>query len=60
MQEELWSSQESVLQTKMKGIKALNLVMNKQIPIDYDENPLNNEKAIAEIDRFLMGSKVGM
>lgn len=60
MQEELWSSQESILQTKMEGIKALNLVMNKQIPIDYEENPLTDKKAIAEINRFLMGSKVGM
>jgi FlaA1/EpsC-like NDP-sugar epimerase len=60
MQEELWSSQESILQTKIEGIKALNLVINKQIPIDYEENPLTDEKAIAEINRFLMGSKVGM
>ena len=60
IQEELWSSQESLLQTKMDGIKALNLVMNKQIPTDYDENPLTDEKAIAEINRFLLGSKVGM
>jgi FlaA1/EpsC-like NDP-sugar epimerase len=60
MQEELWSSQESLLKTKMEGIKALNLVMNKQIPIDYEENPLTDKKAIVEINRFLMGSKVGM
>ena len=60
IKEELWSSQESILQTKMEGIKALNLVVNKQIPIDYEENPLTDKKAIAEINRFLMGSKVGM
>lgn len=60
IQEELWSSQEHILQTKNASIKALNLVVNNQIPTDYDENPLTDEKAIIEINRFMMGSKVGM
>jgi len=60
IQEELWSSQESVLQTKMKGIQALNLVINERIPNDYSENPLTDEEAVAEINRFMTGSKVGM
>jgi len=60
IQEELWSSQEHILQTKNASIKALNLVVNNQIPTDYEENPLTDEKAIIEINRFMMGSKVGM
>jgi len=60
IQEELWSSQEHILQTKNVSIKALNLVVNGQIPTDYDENPLTDERAVFEINRFMMGSKVGM
>jgi len=60
IQEELWSSQERVLQTKTKSIKALNLVIGKQLPEDYSENPQTDEEAVAEIDRFMKGSKVGM
>lgn len=60
IQEELWSSQESVLNTKTKGIKALNLVINEQMPEDFSENPLTDKEAVAEIDRFMAGSKVGM
>ena len=60
IQEELWSNQESVLQTKAKGVKALNLAINEQIPTDYSENPLTDAEAIAEILRFMVGSKVGM
>lgn len=60
IQEELWSSQEHILQTKNASIKVLNLVVNSQMPTDYDENPLTDEKAIIEINRFMMGSKVGM
>ena len=60
IQEELWSNLEHVLQTKNASIKALNLVVNKQMPADFDENPLTDEKAIIEINRFLMGAKVGM
>jgi FlaA1/EpsC-like NDP-sugar epimerase len=60
IQEELWSSQEHILQTKNASIKALNLVVDKQIPTDFDENPPTDEKAIIEINRFMMGAKVGM
>jgi FlaA1/EpsC-like NDP-sugar epimerase len=60
IQEELWSSQERALQTKNDGIKALNLVISNNIPTDYDENPLTDDNAIAEIHRFMMGSKIGM
>jgi len=60
IQEELWSSQERVLQTKKEGIKALDLVIGNNIPMDYDENPLTDDNAIAEIHRFLMGSKIGV
>jgi len=60
IQEELWSSQESILQTKTKGIKALNLVINGQLPTNFSENPLTDEEAVAEINRFMAGSKVGM
>jgi FlaA1/EpsC-like NDP-sugar epimerase len=60
IQEELWSSQEKVFQTKAKGIKALTLVINEQLPEDYSENPLTDEEALTEIDRFMLGTKVGM
>ena len=60
IKEELWSSQETVSQTKAKGIKALNLVVNGMALTDYDEDPLTNEEAVAEIDRFIKGSKIGM
>jgi FlaA1/EpsC-like NDP-sugar epimerase len=60
IQEELWSSQEHILQTKNASIKALNLAVDKQIPTDFDENPPTDEKAIIEINRFMMGAKVGM
>jgi FlaA1/EpsC-like NDP-sugar epimerase len=60
IQEELWSNQERILQTKKEGIKALDLVIGNNIPIDYDENPLTDDHAIAEIHRFLMGSKIGV
>ena len=60
IQEELWSSEERVLQTKTKSIKALNLVISEQLPKDYSENPLTDEEAVAEIDRFMKGSKVGV
>ena len=45
---------------KKEGIKALDLVIGNNIPIDYDENPLTDDHAIAEIHRFLMGSKIGV
>jgi FlaA1/EpsC-like NDP-sugar epimerase len=60
IQEELWSNQEHILQTKNASIKALNLVLDNQMPTDFDENPLTDEKAIIEINRFMMGAKVGM
>ena len=60
IQEELWSNQEHILQTKNASIKALNLVVDKQMTTDFDENPLTDEKAIIEINRFMMGAKVGM
>jgi FlaA1/EpsC-like NDP-sugar epimerase len=60
IQEELWSSQERVWQTKAKGIKALDLVISGQLPKDYSENPLTDEEAEVEIDRFMVGSQVGM
>jgi dTDP-glucose 4,6-dehydratase len=60
IQEELWSSQERAFQTKEKGIKALNLIISDQLPEDYVENPLTDEEALAERDRFIAGSKVGM
>jgi FlaA1/EpsC-like NDP-sugar epimerase len=60
IQEELWSNQEHILQTKNASIKALNLVVDKQMPTDFEENPLTDEKAIIEINRFMMGAKVGM
>ena len=60
IQEELWSNDERVFETKKDGIKALNLVISQQIATDYDENPQTDEKAVAEIDRFIRGSKVGM
>ena len=60
IQEELWSSQERIYQTNVKGIKALNLVTGEQLPEDYSENPLTDEEAVAEIDRFMKGSKVGV
>ena len=60
IQEELWSNQERVLQTKKEGIKALDLIIGNNIPMDYDENPLTDDNAVAEIHRFLMGSKIGV
>jgi FlaA1/EpsC-like NDP-sugar epimerase len=60
IQEELWSSQERVLQTKTNGIKALNLVISEKLFEDYSENPLTDREALVEIDRFMAGSKVGM
>jgi nucleoside-diphosphate-sugar epimerase len=60
IQEELWSSQESVWQTETKGIKAVNLLISEQLPTDYSENPLTDAEALSEINRFMVGSKVGM
>ena len=60
IKEELWSSQETVFQTKTKGVKALNLVVNGMALADYEEDPQTNEEAVAEIDRFIKGSKIGM
>ena len=60
IREELWSSQERVFQTKNKGVKALNLVLNELALTDCDEDPQTNEETVAEIDRFIMGSKIGM
>jgi FlaA1/EpsC-like NDP-sugar epimerase len=60
IQEELWSNQERVLLTKTKGIKVLNLVIKDQLPEDYSENPQTDEEAVAEIDRFMKGYKVGV
>jgi len=60
IQEELWSNEEIVFQTKEKGVKALNLVFNERTTIDHSENPLTDQEAITEIERFLRRSKVGM
>ena len=60
IKEELWSSQEVLFQTKNKNVKALNLVFNRVAPTEYAEDPLSDEVAVAEIDRFIKGSKVEM
>jgi FlaA1/EpsC-like NDP-sugar epimerase len=58
--EELWSDQESAWQTKTNGIRALNLATKSEVPNDYSENPLTDEEAITEIDRFIGASAIGM
>ncbi len=60
IQEELWSSQEILFQTEIAAIKALNLVIPKQIPNDYLVNPPNDSESLAEIVRFLSGSDIGL
>jgi FlaA1/EpsC-like NDP-sugar epimerase len=60
IKEELWSIQENIFNTERNGIKALNLDINKKMPTDYLENPLSDHEAIAEINRFIKDSKVGM
>ncbi len=60
IQEELWSSQENLIPTSMAGIKALNLVINKELVSDFDQNPLTDEEAVSEINRFIGSPKVGM
>lgn len=60
IQEELWSDQEILFQTEIAEIKALNLVIPKQIPNDYLGNPLNDSESVAEIVRFLSGSDIGL
>ena len=60
IQEELWSRQENLLPTSLEGIKALNLAINKRLVSDFDENPLTDENAVSEINRFIEGSKIGM
>jgi FlaA1/EpsC-like NDP-sugar epimerase len=60
IREELWSSKERVFQTKNKSVKALNLVLNGLALPDYNKDPQTNEETVAEIDRFIKGSKIGM
>jgi FlaA1/EpsC-like NDP-sugar epimerase len=60
IQEELWSSDEHVVQTENRRIKALNLATSHQGPIDYGEDPLTDEEASIEINRFMTGAKVEM
>ena len=60
IQEELWSSQENLIPTSMASIKALNLVINNELVSDFDQNPLTDEEAVFEINRFIGGAKVGM
>jgi len=60
IKEELWSIEENIFKTERNGIKALNLVINKNMPTDYLENPLSDHEAVAEINRFMKDSKVGM
>jgi FlaA1/EpsC-like NDP-sugar epimerase len=60
IQEELWSSKEILFQTEIAAIKALNLVIPKQIPNDCLGNPSNDSESVAEIVRFLSGSDIGL
>jgi FlaA1/EpsC-like NDP-sugar epimerase len=60
LKEQLWSSQEIVCPTKMKEVKALNLVVSRLPLHEFTQQPGSNERAIAEIDRFLKGCNVGM
>ena len=60
IQEELWSSEEHVVQTENRRIKAINLATNHQTQIDYSEDPLTDEEAFSEINRFMIGAKVEM
>lgn len=60
IQEELWSSQENLIPTSIAGIKALNLVINNQLVSNIDQNPLTDEDAVSEINRFIGGATVGM
>ena len=60
IQEELWSIEEQVVPTNDRRIKALNLAANHQTLIDYKENPLTDEEAFSEINRFMIGAKIEM
>ena len=60
LKEQLWSSQEIVCPTKMKEVKALNLVVNKLPITEYAQTPESNERTIAVIDRFIKDCNVGM
>lgn len=60
IREELWSSEEIVFQTKEKGVAALNLTFSNHETFYDSEDPLTDEVAVEEINRFLKDSKVGM
>lgn len=60
LKEQLWSSQEIVCPTKMKEVKALNLVVSRLPLNEFAQQPGSNERAIAEIDRFIKGCNVRM